>query len=114
MVPTWYCLTADFSSLQMLVFKLARPGNSPETLQRESCWMEYLRSRFRPSGRRFNILVPLTFDDDLVFRNDYKGFAGTRFNATTSLPERIETVGSMAALCVPSKFGNDRYGDAKG
>ena len=114
MVPTWYCLPADFSSLQMLVFKLARPGDSPETLQRESCWMEYLRSRFRPSGRRFNILVPLTFDDDLVFRNYYKGFAGTRFNATTSLPERIETVGSMAALCVSGKFWNDKYGDAKG
>jgi len=35
------------------------------------------------------------------------------FNSTISIPELIESVGSMAALCISGRFWNERFGDSK-
>jgi len=46
---------------RILVVKLARAGESPEDLQREAAWMDYLASAFPDLPHRFDVPSPLRF-----------------------------------------------------
>ncbi|MCG6911269.1 MAG: SidJ-related pseudokinase [Deltaproteobacteria bacterium] len=52
----------------VLVFKMARSGDTPPTLQRESIWLELLHFRKSAFGRRFAIPKPVKIGNAFVFR----------------------------------------------
>ncbi|MEN8246183.1 MAG: SidJ-related pseudokinase [Thermodesulfobacteriota bacterium] len=52
----------------LLVLKMAREGDTPGNLQRESDWMSYLRARKHAFVRRFDIPEPIKIAGATVFR----------------------------------------------
>lgn len=53
---------------KLLVFKLARPGDSPHTLYQEALWMEHLGNGHYTYPFRFNVPAAVKIGNDYVFR----------------------------------------------
>ncbi len=52
----------------LVVFKFARPSDTPKTLEKEILWIEHFRSNHYNFSRRFDIPIPIQIKNQNVFR----------------------------------------------
>jgi hypothetical protein len=74
----------------------------------DKAFRSFLADRGVEAGKIESVERGLT--EIVIHRGPYLG----AFNAPISLPELIESVASMAALCVSGKYWCERHGNAEG
>ncbi|MDM8525499.1 SidJ-related pseudokinase [Desulfococcaceae bacterium HSG8] len=79
---------------RVAVFKLARAGDAPEELAKETFWMEYLRSGGYSFPEPFHIPAPIKVNDAYVFR--LQGITGKPAGSMELHPKRY-AIGFIAS-----------------